>query len=140
MPSQFSIVVLAHPPFQEKSQYTNMGNDEKQSSHVFIKDKEFGWRPAVQEKVNGDTAIVTVHQYANEQAMQCDGGRSAKGKGERMEIKLKDYPNNVLPLQNVDANGTLIEFPDMVKLPYLHEVSCQPHFNAFSFAYVHSLV
>lgn len=112
-------------PHERKSKNavpTMAPKEEKQSSNVFILDKEFGWRPAVQEKVNGDTAIVTVFNYPSEQAMQCDGGRGAKGKGERQEIKLKDYANQVLPLQNVDANGNLTEFPDMVKLPYLHEV------------------
>ena len=54
--------------------------------------------------------------------MVCDGGRAAK-KGEQKMINLKDYAHGVLPLQNVDANGNLVEFADMVKLPYLHEVS-----------------
>lgn len=95
--------------------------NEKQSSNVFIRDDEYGWRPAVQEKINGNKAIVRVPDYPSEQAMACDGGRNAK-KGVTREINLKDYPSNVLPLQNVDANGDLIECADMVKLPYLHEV------------------
>jgi len=94
---------------------------EKQSSNVFIRDDEYGWRPAVQEKVNGDKAIVKVPEYPSEQAMACDGGRSAK-KGETRTINLKEYPNGVLPLQNSNANGDLVEYADMVKLPYLHEV------------------
>ena len=52
--------------------------------------------------------------------MICDGGRSAK-KGEQKTIDLKKYPHKVLPLQNVDHNGTLAQYPDMVRLPYLHE-------------------
>ena len=94
---------------------------EKQSSNVFIRDDVYGWRPAVQLKINGDKAIVTVAEYRSEQTMACDGGRNAK-KGETREINLKEYPSGVLPLQNVDANGNLVECPDMVKLPYLHEV------------------
>lgn len=54
--------------------------------------------------------------------MDCDGGRAAK-KGEQVYISMKDYPFGVLPLANVDVNGNLVEFADMVKLPYLHEVS-----------------
>lgn len=94
---------------------------EKQSTNVFIKDEVYGWRPAVQEKINGDKAIVTVPEYPSEQAMACDGGRASK-KGNQITINLKDYPSGVLPLQNVDANGNLVECADMVKLPYLHEV------------------
>lgn len=94
---------------------------ETNSSHVFIKDEEYGWRPAVQEKISGGKAIVTVPEYKTEQSMQCDGGRNGK-KGEQVEINLKDYPNGVLPLQNVNSNGDLNEYSDMVKLPYLHEV------------------
>jgi hypothetical protein len=93
------------------------------STNVFIRDEVYGWVPAVQEKINGDKAIVQVPEYPSEQAMACDGGRAAK-KGEQRTINLKDYPSNVLPLQNVDANGNLIECADMVKLPYLHEVRC----------------
>ena len=93
---------------------------EKQSSNVFIRDEVYGWRPAVQEKINGDKAIVTVPEYASEQAMACDGGRASK-KGNQITVNLKDYANEVLPLQNVDAQGNLDEFADMVKLPYLHE-------------------
>lgn len=95
---------------------------EKQASNVFIRDDVYGWRPAVQEKINGDKAIVTVPEYPSELAMACDGGRAAK-KGQQRTINLKDYPSGVLPLQNVDANGNLVECADMVKLPYLHEVS-----------------
>jgi hypothetical protein len=97
-------------------------NKEKQSSNVFIRDEVYGWRPAVQEKINGDKAIVTVPEYPSEQVMACDGGRAAK-KGNQVTINLKDYPSGVLPLQNVDSNGNLVECSDMVKLPYLHEVS-----------------
>lgn len=95
--------------------------EEKQSSNVYIMDPEFGWRPAVMESQQGDFAIVNVPEYKDEQSMICDGGRSAKSM-EKLKVNLKDYPHKVLPLQNVDANGVLVEFPDMVRLPYLHEV------------------
>jgi hypothetical protein len=101
---------------------------ENQSTHVFIRDANYAWIPAVQEKINGDTAIVQVPTYPNEQSMACDGGRAAK-KGEQRTIKLKEYPSGVLPLQNVDANGCLVECTDMVKLPYLHEVRTNKNKN-----------
>jgi hypothetical protein len=96
--------------------------EKKGTSNVFIADKEFGWRPAVLEDTQGDKAIVSVPVYPSEEVMACDGGRAAKSK-EQLKVNLKDYPNGVLPLQNVDANGDLTPFADMVKLPYLHEVS-----------------
>lgn len=95
---------------------------DKKTTYVYILDQEFAWRPAVLDDQKGDKAFCTVPQYADEQSMASDGGRAAK-KGEEVTIDLKQYPHKVLPLQNVDANGNLIEFPDMVKLPYLHEVS-----------------
>jgi hypothetical protein len=96
--------------------------EAKGSSNVFVRDDEFAWRPAVQEKVVGDKAYVQLWNYPNEKAIACDGGRAGK-RGETITVNLKEYPSNVLPLQNVDANGNLLEFADMVKLPYLHEVS-----------------
>lgn len=97
--------------------------EEKQASYVFIADREYGWRPAVLEDTRGTTAHVTIFTYKDEAAMACDGGRAAtKKKGDQVMIDLRDYPHQVLPLQNVDTNGNLSEFADMVKLPYLHEV------------------
>jgi len=96
-------------------------SDKESSSNVFVRDKEWGWIPAIQQKVVGGKATVKVFNYPKEQAVACDGGRAAKGKGEEIVVNLKDYANEVLPLQNVDAQGNLVEFADMVKLPYLHE-------------------
>lgn len=121
------------PPFCSQSSFpkskarsfflNTMGkkSDEKQTAYVFVIDPEFGWRPAVLEDTKGDTAIVSIPEYKDEQSMTCDGGRAAK-KGEQVQIDLKKYPHKVLPLQNVDHNGNLQEYPDMVRLPYLHEV------------------
>jgi len=102
-----------------------MGKDkdeEKQASHVFIMDPEFGWRPAKMLSQQGDYAIVEAPIYKDEKTMLCDNGRGAK-KTEKLKVNLKDYAHKVLPLQNVDSNGSLTEFADMVRLPYLHEVS-----------------
>ena len=93
----------------------------KKVSYVFIRDPDFAWRPAIQEGTQGGKAVVNVPQYRDEQAMMSDGGRSAKT-GVQGTVNLKDYHAEVLPLQNVDSNGNCMDFPDMVKLPYLHEV------------------
>jgi len=100
-----------------------MGKDEeKGSSLVYIQDKTFGWHPATLEKTEKNKATVSVPIYADEQAIACDGGRNAK-KRETRVVDLKHYMNNNLPLQNVDNNGNLVEYPDMVELPFLHEAA-----------------
>lgn len=94
---------------------------EKKKPLVFVKDPEHAWVPATLVKQEGDKATVSVPKYKDEQSMICDGGRSSKDAEERV-VKLKDYPNKVLPLQNVDGNNNMPEYADMVQLPYLHEV------------------
>jgi hypothetical protein len=101
-----------------------MGKGEKTTTLCYVKDPDFAWVPATLEKTEGDKAHVTIPQYRDEQSIMSDGGRAAKGEPESKVIDLKDYPHKVLPLQNVDKNGCLTEHADMVKLPYLHEVSC----------------
>jgi hypothetical protein len=94
---------------------------EGKSSYVFIRDPEYAWIPAV--KLSGDDkkARVKVPQYSEEQKILCDGGNGAKT-WEEEDVLLKDYNQGILPMQNVDASGNLRSFPDMVELPFLHEV------------------
>jgi hypothetical protein len=100
---------------------------DNKKTFVYIKDPEFAWIPATLiSQTEGDggsnKAHVSVPQYNNEQAIVSDGGKSATSFVKDV-ISLKEYPHKVLPLQNVDASGQLILYPDMVQLPYLHEVS-----------------
>ncbi|GKY95842.1 hypothetical protein MPSEU_000544800 [Mayamaea pseudoterrestris] len=95
-------------------------SDGNKKTFVYIKDPEFAWIPATLLKTEGDKAHVSVPQYKDEQSISSDGGRAATKEVQDI-VNLKDYPHKVLPLQNVDANGNLLVFPDMVKLPYLHE-------------------
>lgn len=99
---------------------------DKKTTYVYIKDPEFAWIPATLIKTEGDKAHVSVPQYKDEQSISSDGGRAATGEVQDV-VNLKDYPHKVLPLQNVDANGNLLVFSDMVKLPYLHEVRMTGH-------------
>jgi hypothetical protein len=93
-------------------------------SHVYVRSKEHYWVPG---RVVGDATdstdqlIVSVPQYPNEQSILSDAGKGATS-FQRLTIDLKDYPNKVLPLQNVDEIGFLNEEKDMVDLPFLHEV------------------
>jgi hypothetical protein len=84
-------------------------------SCVYIADSKFGWLPATVISQTGEQ--VTVKVYAADQ-----DGTSAAVPLEERTVSLKDYANHQLPLQNVDAAGHLMEMPDMVDLPSLHEV------------------
>ena len=99
-----------------------MGGGGGKKSWVYIKHKEFAWIPAIQTGGDDKKAQVEVPQYPDEQAIDSDGGRAAK-KNVKETVDLKHYTSGVLPLQNVDGNGQLLVFADMVELPYLHEVS-----------------
>ena len=100
---------------------TNMGKGGK-GAFVFLKDPEYAWIPAKLIRSSGNVADVEIPEYADEQSTICDGGRSAK-KMIDAEVDLSDYNLGVLPMQNVDEGGRMKVYPDMVELPFLHEVS-----------------
>ena len=79
-------------------------------------------RQLVQQRERPGSLGVAIVDHDERRDGVCNG-KAAKGKFESRKVDLKDYDNGVLPLQNVDSNGALNEVADMVKLPYLHEVS-----------------
>lgn len=99
------------------------------SNYVYILDKEHSWIPALVKERISNVVHLSVPQYKNEQSIQCDGGRTAS-KGFRTETidlnhdqnRIK-YPNQYLPLQNVNNEGVLQVVDDMVDLPFLHEAA-----------------
>lgn len=97
----------------------------KKQAFVFLKDPENAWIPAKLLDQNAKTADVQIPQYADEQSTICDGGKTAK-KWIEAEVDLSDYNKGVLPMQNVDESGHMKCFPDMVELPFLHEVGGDP--------------
>jgi len=92
------------------------------SSFVFLKDPEYAWIPARLIRSSGNVADVEIPEYSDEQNTICDGGKSAK-KIIDAEVDLSDYNRGVLPMQNVDENGRMKVYPDMVELPFLHEAA-----------------
>lgn len=91
---------------------------------VYIESGDHGWVPvqvlSIDEKKQ--EAIVSADEYENEQSMlTCHGA----GNEQRIEfaVDLRNYENGVLPLQNSTQEGDLVEYEDMVDMPYLHEVS-----------------
>eukprot|EP00934_Nitzschia_sp_Nitz4_P004752 Nitzschia sp. Nitz4//scaffold342_size18221//7904//11837//NITZ4_008795-RA/size18221-snap-gene-0.25-mRNA-1//-1//CDS//3329548577//4742//frame0 len=88
------------------------------TNHVYIWEEEHSWIPAqVIDRPSLDTAVVNVPIYADEQAIVCDGGRTARHWNKRT------VPQSALALQNVDRDGMLQVVEDMVDLPFLHEAA-----------------
>jgi len=98
-----------------------MGKKEGKS-FVFLKDPEYAWIPAKLIRSSGNVADVEIPEYKDEQSTICDGGRTAS-KMIDAEVDLSDYNQGVLPMQNVNENGTMRVYPDMVELPFLHEAA-----------------
>lgn len=92
------------------------------SNNVYVRSDEFAWIPARLVSQDKDTAKVAIPQYESEEFIMSDGGKGAVGFKSAV-VKLKDYPNHTLPLQNTGKDGALMEVDDMVDLPYLHEAA-----------------
>ena len=91
---------------------------------VYIRSAEHAWVPALQLKSHNGKATVAVPKFKNEQEMLQCGMKSRKCKyNDNQIIDLKDYPNGVLPMQNVDARGSLEDYMELKDLPFMHEVS-----------------
>jgi len=99
--------------------------EEQKISHVYLRDEANGeWMPALQLRVHDGKATVAVPVWKNEQEMlNCPKRGPGKYERDNRMVDLRDYANHVLPMANVDANGRLEEYKDMVELPFLHEVS-----------------
>lgn len=124
------------PMNENKDDVNDMRYEKKDvyehSNYVYIIDPKHSWIPAkVKDRNSSSRNLVhlSVPQYKNEQAIRCDGGRSAS-QGYKVEtIDLDDpanqikYPNRHLPLQNVNSEGELQVVDDMVDLPFLHEAA-----------------
>ncbi len=100
-------------------------------SGVYVKDKIHGWLPAsvISYEDNNTKVKVSVtlrnpneESKEHETADDCIDTTAADVQKEEREIKLKDYDEGMLPLQNINEGGNLIVVPDMCDLPSLHEV------------------
>jgi hypothetical protein len=83
------------------------------SHHVYIKDAESAWIPGrLIESSGNTTALVEVTRTV---------GKTTRR--EQVAVKLEEYPNQALPPQNLNRDGSPLIVADMVDLPFLHEVS-----------------
>lgn len=120
------------------------------SSYAYIQSSDYGWIPAKIVSSTPTHVTVSVYKYTDENSIQ-SGVPTASffGAGaspprsptrrknisfharqqqhvlqtEKIEVCLKDYPSESLPLQNVNEDGKLNEVEDMVDLPFLHEAA-----------------
>lgn len=100
---------------------------------VYIRSTDHTWLPVLQLKTHEGKAVVSVPKYVKGEhdMIQClKSSKQFPYHANNQVVDLKDYPNSLLPLQNVDSNGTLEDYKDMVDLPFMHEV-CNS-FNAIS--------
>ena len=94
---------------------------------VYVEDKDSSWAVALQlhrpGNANKATIVRPIFKTEN-QMMQC--GKVGKIKfGPEETVDLTKYPNKCLPMQNVDSEGNLDDYKDMVELPFMHEVSAE---------------
>ncbi|GAX24070.1 hypothetical protein FisN_9Hh321 [Fistulifera solaris] len=92
---------------------------------VYLKSAAHGWIPAVQLKqvAGGKMARVAVPKFKHENDVLTCGKMTKAQLMDTIDIPFADYDNNVLPVQNVDANGNLEDYKDMVELPFMHEAA-----------------
>lgn len=79
-------------------------------SLVYVHCKDQHWVPATVVAKEGTTVTVVVLDPKTMKQV-CN------------TVNLRDYPNQVLPLQNVDVAGNLHVYPDMKDLPFLSEAT-----------------
>jgi len=99
-------------------------NKANKATPVYVRSDENCWVPALQLKTYNGKATVSIPVFKTEQDMLCCGKASRKQRyHDNQVIELSDYPDGALPMQNVDKNGSLQDYKDMVDLPFMHEVS-----------------
>jgi hypothetical protein len=104
--------------------FTTMTDSIDTETPVYLKSAAHGWIPAVQLKqvAGGKMARVAVPKFKHENDVLTCGKMTKAQLMDTIDIPFADYDNNVLPVQNVDANGNLEDYKDMVELPFMHEV------------------
>lgn len=97
--------------------------DEAKATHVYLRDEQSCWVPALQVHKHANKAVVVKPIFKREQQMLQCGARDKQKYTREETIDLTSYPNQCLPMQNVDGNGNLEDYKDMVELCFMHEVS-----------------
>ena len=107
------------------------------SSAVYIQDEAYSWLPATlvqycdQEKTRAQVSIVLPPDWHAQTVLSVDSSildlEERTAKSMTRIVSLSDYPNNELPLQNLDSSTTSSKANaskrDMADLPHLHEAA-----------------
>ncbi|CAB9520505.1 Unconventional myosin [Seminavis robusta] len=96
--------------------------------HVYVRSEDHGWVPGRVIRIHKEEAEVEIDKFEDEQAMlscttSAADGDASGNKKETYSVDLQSYTGGVLPLQNTDDRGLLMDYEDMVDMPYLHEAS-----------------
>lgn len=91
--------------------------------YVYIRDDKYHWIPALLVDHTTEEAKVSVGIYLQESELTGGGGAMDQSrKTETRTVRLADYANNSLPLQNV-LDGRVKGVDDMIELSFLHEAA-----------------
>lgn len=74
---------------------------------VYIKYGEHAWVPGRVLQTDDLTTIVVIQRYKDEREMLLNTQKTSGLSVRKETVKLSDYENNVLPMQNTDDRGKL---------------------------------
>ena len=89
--------------------------------YVYVRHDDHKWVPALLVEQSEFEATVSVPDFKNEESIT--GSNTLGAKSSQIKVKLKDYQNNSLPLQNVTEGGQMKAVKDMIELGFLHEAA-----------------
>jgi myosin-5 len=89
--------------------------------YVYVRHDEHKWVPALLLEQGETEATVSVPDFNSEESIT--GSNTLGAKSSKLKVKLKDYQNNSLPLQNVTEGGQMKAVKDMIELGFLHEAA-----------------
>jgi hypothetical protein len=116
----------ASPSHSSSSKSRAMAKEEAPKvTPVYIRSADHSWVPALQLKTLDGKATVSVPKFSSgeKDMLQClKASKQFPYQANNQSVDLKEYPNSLLPVQNVDSNGNLEDYKDMVDLPFMHEV------------------
>lgn len=113
-------------PPQDTKKEEEPANRMAEGAKVYVRDPHYSWIPATIESPEDDKMRVKVAVRLpkdwDSHTVVATGRGANNMKMDRL-VKLSEYPNNELPLQNLDKEGTVSGKNDMADLANLHEAS-----------------
>lgn len=111
---------------QDMKKEDELANRMAEGAKVYVRDPHYSWIPATIESLGDDKTRLKVKVRLpkdwDSHTVIATGRGTNNMKMDRL-VKLSEYPNNELPLQNLDKEGTVAGKNDMADLANLHEAS-----------------